>query len=201
MAFINHSTGELHCKIVYYGPGLGGKTTNLEYVHSRISSQNPVKMTTLATEGDRTLYFDLLPLDLGKILGYRTRFHVYTVPGQPRYKISRKIILNGVDGLVFVADSDPTRLFQNRESLVDLRGNLALSSRTLASVPMIFQYNKRDLADAVSPRQLDALLNSARCPVQEAVAKEGVGVLETLKTIIGAVVGELTKAKREAQLT
>ena len=132
MAFINHSTGELHCKIVYYGPGYGGKTTNLEYVHKRLTASSDVKLTMLATEGDRTLYFDLLPLDLGTILGYRTRFHLYTVPGQPRYKISRQIILQGVDGIVFVADSRANRLFQNRESLIDLRNNLALSTRTLA---------------------------------------------------------------------
>jgi len=201
MAFLNHSTGELHCKVVYYGPGLGGKTTNLEYVHSKISTPTLTKMTTLATEGDRTLYFDLLPLDLGEILGYRTRFHIYTVPGQPRYKISRRIILNGVDGIVFVADSSPSRLFQNRESLADLRENLALSSRALASIPLIFQYNKRDLRNALSTEQLNALLNSSRCPVHEAVATEGVGVLETLKSIFGTVVGELTKSTREVQRT
>lgn len=201
MAFFNHTTGELHCKIVYYGPGLGGKTTNLEYLHKRLSANSDVKLTTLATEGDRTLYFDLLPLDLGDILGFRTRFHLYTVPGQPRYRISRQIILQGVDCVVFVADSSPNRLFQNRESLLDLRTNLALTTRSLASMPLIYQYNKRDLSSAETSGQLDALLGSNGLPVFPAVATDGTGVLETLKAAIGAVVGELAQAETEARRT
>jgi mutual gliding-motility protein MglA len=201
MAFYNQSTGELHCKIVYYGPGFGGKTSNLIYVHKRLSAQADVKLTTLATEGDRTLYFDLLPLDLGNIMGFRTRFHLYTVPGQPRYRISRQIILQGVDGVVFVADSSPNRLFQNRESLIDLRTNLALTTRTLASLPLIYQYNKRDIPGAVAPEQLNALLGSNGTPVIPAVASEGTGVLETLKAAVGAVVGELSRTEVGAQQT
>ncbi len=199
MAFLNRSTGEISCKIVYYGPGFGGKTTNLECIFSRLAGRGEAKMTRLSTEGDRTLYFDLLPLDLGNILGFRTRLHLYTVPGQPRYNASRKIILQGVDGIVFVADSHPEQLFWNRVSLENLRRNLALSFRTLESVPLILQYNKRDLPSAVPAQQLERLLNGNGWPTYPAVATRGQGVIETLKAIVGAVVGELAKAQRGSQ--
>jgi len=193
MAFLNRASGEIHCKIVYYGPGWGGKTTNLERVFKRIAGRGDAQMTRLSTEGDRTLYFDLLPLDLGLILGYRTRLHLYTVPGQPRYNASRKIILEGVDGLVFVADSHPDQFFWNRVSFENLRRNLALFSRTLESVPLVLQYNKRDLPQAVSVEKLESLLNGGGWPAFPAVAIEGTGVLETLKAIVTTVVGELAQ--------
>ena len=200
MALLNRSTGEVHCKIVYYGPGFGGKTTNLEDVFKRIAGRGEAQMTRLSTEGDRTLYFDLLPLDLGNVLGYRTHLHLYTVPGQPRYNASRKIILEGVDGIVFVADSHPNQFFWNRVSFENLRRNLALASRTLESVPLVLQYNKRDLPEAVSIEQLERLLNSGGWPAYPAVASTGQGVIETLKAIVGVVVGELARGgeSREA---
>ena len=198
MAFLNRSTGEIHCKIVYYGPGFGGKTTNLECLFERLAGRGEVEMTRLSTEGDRTLYFDLLPLDLGNILGYRTRLHLYTVPGQPRYNASRKIILEGADGIVFVADSHPEQFFWNRVSFENLRRNLALSARTLESVPLVMQYNKRDLDELVPIEQLDRLLNGGRWPVLPAVAMRGEGVLESLKAIVGVVIGELAQVGRQS---
>jgi signal recognition particle receptor subunit beta len=199
MAFVNTAAGEIHCKIVYYGPGYGGKTTNLEYLFRRLAGRGGAQMTRLSTEGDRTLYFDLLPLDLGEILGYRTRLHLYTVPGQPRYNASRKIILEGVDGLVFVADSHPEQFFWNRVSFENLRRNLALMARTLESIPLVLQYNKRDLAQAVPTEQLDRLLNGGAWPTFPATAIQGEGVLETLKAILGGVVGELVRSRTAAR--
>ncbi len=196
MAFLNRAAGELHCKIVYYGPGFGGKTTNLEHLFGRLAGKTEAQMTRLATEGDRTLYFDLLPLDLGDILGYRTRLHLYTVPGQPRYNASRKIILEGVDGLVFVADSHPEQFFWNRVSLENLRRNLALTTRTLESVPMVMQYNKRDLPGAVPIEQLDRLLNPGLWPTFTSVATRGEGVVETLRAILNRVIKELARTAR-----
>ncbi|MCK4303931.1 MAG: gliding-motility protein MglA [Candidatus Eisenbacteria sp.] len=197
MAFLNRSMAEVHCKIVYYGPGFGGKTTNLEWIFSRLSNRGAVDMTRISTGRDRTLYFDLLPLDLGSIFGYRTRLHLYTVPGQPRYNASRRIILQGVDGIVFVADSHPEQLFWNRVSFENLRQNLLLTSRTLESIPLVMQYNKRDRHDAVAVDQLNRLLNGRAWPVYPSIATEGQGVLETLKAIVGIVVGELARGKCE----
>ncbi len=199
MAFFHRSAGELHCKIVYYGPGRGGKTTNLEYIHRRLAERQDMPLTRLNTTGDRTVYFDLLPLDLGTILGYRVRLHLYTVPGQPKYNASRRLVLRGVDGLVFVADSHPGQMFYNRESLENLRRNLAIFGRTLDSVPLIMQYNKRDLPHAVPMASLQALLNASRWPVFEAVAADGEGVVPTLKAVVGAVVSRLAAAERAAQ--
>ncbi len=196
MAFLNRSTGELHCKIVYYGPGFGGKTTNLEYVYERVGARCDSTMTRLKTEGDRTLFFDLLPLDLGAVLGYRTRLHLYTVPGQPRYNASRKIILQGADGIVFVADSHPDQLFWNRVSMENLHQNLLLDSRALDSVPLVLQYNKRDVRNAVPIDRLERLLNGGRWPTFEATATRGSGVLETLKEVIAAVVNELGQVQQ-----
>ena len=191
MAFVNRSTGELHCKIVYYGPGRGGKTTNLEYIHQRLVQRHDMPLTRLKTTGDRTIYFDLLPLDLGTILGYRTRLHLYTVPGQPKYNASRRLVLRGVDGLVFVADSHPGQMFYNRESLENLRRNLAIFGRPLDAIPLVMQYNKRDLPSAVEIASLDALLNASQWPVFEATASGGAGVIPTLKAAVAAVVAEL----------
>jgi len=197
MAFLNRATHEIDCKIIYYGPGFSGKTTNLEVLHARLATRRPGQLTRLATTGDRTLYFDLLPLDLGEVLGYRTRFHLYTVPGQPRYNASRKIILQGVDGIVFVADSHPAQLFWNRVSLENLRANLALTCRRLESIPLVLQYNKRDLPGAVPVNQLEQLLNAPGWPTRTASAVSGAGVVETLKTIVTAVVMELSETKKE----
>jgi signal recognition particle receptor subunit beta len=194
MAFLNHATREIHCKIVYYGPGFGGKTTNLEWIYDQLAGRGSVELTRLATDGDRTLFFDLLPLDLGNIYGYRTRLHLYTVPGQPRYNSSRKIVLQGVDGLVFVADSHPDQLFWNRVSLENLRQNLMVGGRELAKIPMVMQYNKRDLRQAVPVEQLERLINVEARPVHLSVATEGQGVLETLRAIVSAVVGEIAQA-------
>jgi signal recognition particle receptor subunit beta len=196
MAFLNRATGEIHCKIVYYGPGYGGKTTNLEWIHQRMAGRGSAQLCRLKTEGDRTLFFDLLPIDLGTLLGYRTRLHLYTVPGQPRYNASRRIILQGVDGLVFVADSHPEQLFWNRVSFENLRQNLLVLGRPLERLPLVLQYNKRDLPDAVALSQLERLLNGAGWQTIEAVAPEGRGVLETLKAIVAAVVGELAPRER-----
>ncbi len=198
MAFYNRSNGELHCKVVYYGPGRGGKTTNLEFIHRRLAERHDLPLTRLQTTGDRTIYFDLLPLDLGTILGYRIRLHLYTVPGQPKYNASRRLVLRGVDGLVFVADSHPGQMFYNRESLENLRRNLAIFGRTLDSVPLILQYNKRDLPNAVATSSLEALLNGGGWPTFEAVASSGEGVVPTLKAVVAAVVRELAaQPKRE----
>lgn len=195
MAFVNTAAGEIHCKIVYYGPGFGGKTTNLEWLFGRLAGRGGAQMTRLATEGDRTLYFDLLPLDLGEVLGFRTRLHLYTVPGQPRYNASRKIILEGVDGIVFVADSHPEQFFWNRVSFENLRRNLALLARPLESIPLVLQYNKRDLPGAVPTGQLDRLLNGGRWPTFPAVAIRGQGVLEALREILNGVIGELARSR------
>jgi signal recognition particle receptor subunit beta len=197
MAFLNATTREVHCKIVYYGPGLGGKTTNVEYVFSCLSPERRGDLISLKTAGDRTLYFDFLSLDLGTIKGLRTRFHLYTVPGQPRYNATRQIVLRGADGVVFVADSHPACLLANRESFDNLRQNLARDCRQLEALPLVFQYNKRDLPDAVPLRRLGSLLNGAGHPVFEAVAIRGDGVLPTLKGIIGAVLANLTESGSE----
>lgn len=194
MAFVNATAGEVHCKIVYYGPGLGGKTTNLEEVYRRMPTDRRGEFVSLKSGDDRTLYFDLLPLDLGRVAGLRTRFHVYTVPGQPCYDATRRLVLRGADGLVFVADSHPERLFANRESLDNLRSNLARELRPLEELPIVFQYNKRDLPGAVPVARLAALLNAGRAPSFEAIASRGVGVLPTLRHIIGAVLTEMASA-------
>ncbi|MCK4412938.1 MAG: gliding-motility protein MglA [Candidatus Eisenbacteria sp.] len=191
MAFIHVARRELHCKIVYYGPGLGGKTTNLRQLFDHLPPARRGELTCLDTVGERTLFFDLLPIELGRVRGLTTRIHLYTVPGQPRYNASRRIVLQGVDGVVFVADSDPRRFFANRHSLDNLRENLACQGRSRAAVPLVFQYNKRDLPGAVSREQLDRLLNGDGAPVQESVAQRGEGVRETLRTILGLTFSEL----------
>jgi signal recognition particle receptor subunit beta len=193
MALLNRATGEVHCKIVYYGPGFGGKTTNLEWLGARLAARQPAQLTRLATRGDRTLYFDLLPVDLGAVCGYRTRLHLYTVPGQPRYNASRRILLQGADGIVFVADSHPGQLFWNRESYENLRRNLAWYARPLESLPIVFQYNKRDLPDAAPVEQLDRLFGNGGHPRHLAAAVEGAGVVETLKSITAAVLNQVAR--------
>ena len=183
MSFVNYHTKEINCKIVYYGPGLGGKTTNIQHVYQRTASQSKGQMVTLNTENERTLFFDFLPLDLGMIRGFKTRFHLYTVPGQVFYEASRKLILRGVDGVVFVADSRVERMEANIESLEGLKKNLEEQGYDLQKIPLILQWNKRDLPNITSVQNLEAKLNELDFPSFEAVATTGEGVFETLKMI------------------
>ena len=187
MSFVNYHTKEINCKIVYYGPGLGVKTTNIQYIYQKTSSQNKGQMITLNTENERTLFFDFLPLDLGEIRGFKTRFHLYTVPGQVFYEASRKLILRGVDGLVFVADSQVERMEANLESFQGLERNLIDQGYDLAKVPMVMQWNKRDLPNIVPVEDLQMQLNKRKNPSFEAIASQGHGVFETLKMISKSV--------------
>jgi signal recognition particle receptor subunit beta len=193
MSFINYSSREINCKLVYYGPGLGGKTTNLQFIYARTSPEAKGKMISLATETERTLFFDFLPLSLGEIRGFKTRFHLYTVPGQVFYDASRKLILKGVDGVIFVADSQNERMEANIESLENLRLNLTEQGYNLDKLPYIIQYNKRDLPNAAPLDELRELLNPTHVPEFEACATTGVGVFETLKAIAKAVLTELRR--------
>src|SRR6202049_1242765 len=183
MTFINYASKEINCKIVYYGPGLGGKTTNLQYIYNKTSPDSKGKMISLATEADRTLFFDFLPLDLGSIRGFTTRFHLYTVPGQVFYDASRKLILKGVDGVVFVADSQVERTEANLESVENLRTNLAEQGYSLDKLPYVVQYKKGDLPNVASMDELRGMLNPTNVPDYEAVARTGVGVFDTLKSV------------------
>ena len=182
MSFINYSSREINCKIVYYGPGLCGKTTNLQYIYQKTNPAAKGKMISLATETERTLFFDFLPLSLGQIRGFKTRFHLYTVPGQVFYDASRKLILKGVDGVVFVADSQVERMEANLESLDNLRVNLSEQGYDLDTIPFVMQYNKRDLPNASSIEELSKLLNPRKVPEYGAVAVNGDGVFDTLKS-------------------
>jgi len=193
MSFINYSSREISCKIVYYGPGLCGKTTNLQYIYAKTNPEAKGKMISLATETDRTLFFDFLPLALAEIRGFKTRFHLYTVPGQVFYDASRKLILKGVDGVVFVADSQIERMEANLESVDNLRVNLAEQGYDLAKVPYVVQYNKRDLPNVVSLDELRNMINPTRVPEFEAIAPTGVGVFDTLKAVAKLVLTELKK--------
>ncbi len=193
MSFINYMAREINCKIVYYGPGLCGKTTNLQYIYERTNPEAKGKMISLATETDRTLFFDFLPLALGEIRGFKTRFHLYTVPGQVFYDASRKLILKGVDGVVFVADSQIARLEANQESLENLRTNLAEQGYSLDKIPFVIQYNKRDMPEIGTVEELRALLNPQNTPDFEGIARTGVGVFDTLKAVAKLVLTELRK--------
>jgi signal recognition particle receptor subunit beta len=181
MSYVNHLAKEINCKIVYYGPGLCGKTTNVQHIFSITRDDSKGKMISLATETDRTLFFDFLPIDLGSIRGFKVRFHLYTVPGQVFYDASRKLVLRGADGLVFVADSQPNRSEANVESLENLEQNLLEYGMSLEKVPFVIQYNKRDLEDVMSVEDLRAQLNPRGVPDFEACAAKGPGVIETLK--------------------
>ncbi len=183
MSLVNHSTKEITAKIVYYGPGRCGKTTNLQYVFSRLPEERRGKIVSLATEKDRTLFFDFLPLDLGPISGFQTRFQLYTVPGQVYYNATRRLVLQGADGVVFVADSQRSLWDENRESLDNLRENLSSWGMTLEELPLVFQYNKRDLPDIALPSELARLLDVGSRPAFEGVAVQGRGVLDTLRAI------------------
>ena len=191
MSFINYSSREINCKIVYYGPGLCGKTTNLQYIYSKTNPDLKGKMISLATETERTLFFDFLPLALGQIRGFRTRFHLYTVPGQVFYDASRKLILKGVDGVVFVADSQIERMEANIESLENLRLNLAEQGYDLDRLPCVIQYNKRDLPNVAPLDEMQRVLNPKGLTEFEACATKGTGVFETLKAVARSVLREL----------
>ncbi len=191
MSYINHLAKEINCKIVYYGPGLCGKTTNLQHIFETTREGSKGKMISLATETERTLFFDFLPIDLGSIRGYKVRFHLYTVPGQVFYDASRKLVLRGSDGVIFVADSQPSRTEANVESLDNLETNLRECNSSLAQVPFVIQYNKRDVPDVMPVEQLRALLNPMGVPEFEANAKSGEGVLGTLKGLAKLVVTRL----------
>jgi len=193
MSFINYASREINCKIVYYGPGLCGKTTNLQYVYQKTAADAKGKMISLATETERTLFFDFLPLALGEIRGFKTRFHLYTVPGQVFYDASRKLILKGVDGVVFVADSQEERYDANIESLDNLRFNLQEQSYDLDKIPYIIQYNKRDLPNAMPVEELRKDLNPTGVPDFEACAATGEGVFETLKAVAKLILIDLKK--------
>ena len=191
MSFINYSSREINCKIVYYGPGLCGKTTNLQWIYSKTNPDLKGKMISLATETERTLFFDFLPLALGEIRGFKTRFHLYTVPGQVFYDASRKLILKGVDGVVFVADSQIERMEANVESLENLKLNLAEQGAKLEDTPFVIQYNKRDLPNAAPLEEMKQLLNPGGLPDFEACATDGTGVFETLKAVARSVLRNL----------
>ncbi len=193
MSFINYSSREINCKIVYYGPGLCGKTTNLQYVYAKTNPEAKGKMISLATETERTLFFDFLPLSLGEIRGFKTRFHLYTVPGQVFYDASRKLILKGVDGVVFVADSQIERMEANLESVENLRVNLSEQGYQLDKIPYVVQYNKRDLPNVATVEELHRLINPKNVPEYQAVAPTGVGVFDTLKAVAKLVLTELKK--------
>lgn len=193
MSFINYSAREINCKIVYYGPGMCGKTTNLQYIYSKMRPEARGKMISLATETERTLFFDFLPLSLGDVRGFKTRFHLYTVPGQVFYDASRKLILKGVDGVVFVADSQVIRMDANLESFENMRVNLKEQGYDLDRIPLVIQYNKRDLQSIASVSELHALLNYRNVPEFEAIATRGSGVFESLKAVIKFVLIELRK--------
>lgn len=195
MSFINYSSREINCKIVYYGPGLCGKTTNLQYIYARTNPDAKGKMISLATETERTLFFDFLPLSLGEIRGFKTRFHLYTVPGQVFYDASRKLILKGVDGVVFVADSQVERYDANIESFENLEYNLLEQGYELDKIPYVVQYNKRDLPNIVPVEDLKGLVNEKGVPDFEAVATTGYGVFNTLKAVAKLVLTELKRGR------
>lgn len=193
MTFINYASREINCKIVYYGPGLCGKTTNLQYIYDSTAPQAKGKLISLATETERTLFFDFMPLELGTVRGFKTRFHLYTVPGQVYYDASRKLILKGVDGVVFVADSQEERMDANIESLYNLEENLEAQGFDLMKIPYVLQLNKRDLPNVVPSEELTSELLKKGEPVYEAVATSGEGVFDTLKAVAKQVLTELRK--------
>jgi len=193
MSFINYSSREINCKIVYYGPGLCGKTTNLQFIYAKTNAAAKGRLISLATETERTLFFDFLPLSLGEIKGFKTRFHLYTVPGQVFYDASRKLILKGVDGVVFTADSQIARMEANLESVDNLRLNLAEHGFDLDKIPYVIQYNKRDLPNISPVDELRQMLNTRGVPEFLAIASRGIGVFDTLKSIAKLVLLELKK--------
>jgi len=193
MSLVNFTTREITCKIVYYGPGRSGKTTNLQYIYGQVPDDRKGRMVSLATQTDRTLFFDFLPLELGTVRGFKTRFHLYTVPGQVFYDASRKLILKGVDGVIFVADSQVERMDANVEAIENLQTNLKAQGYDLMTIPYVLQLNKRDLPNVSGAAEMVQLLRKKGEPVIEAVASKGTGVFETLKGVAKLVLQELTK--------
>jgi hypothetical protein len=191
MVQINFADKQVNAKIVYYGPGMSGKTTNLEVIHQRAPEANRGDLTSISTDGDRTLFFDFMPLDLGMVAGMRTCFQVYTVPGQVYYSSTRKLVLQGVDGVIFIADSSPNMMEENLESMRDLEANLAEYGRAAGELPMVIQYNKRDVPGALSIAELEEQLNTRGVPAFEAIANTGQGVFPTLKAVAAAVLDSL----------
>jgi signal recognition particle receptor subunit beta len=191
MALINVASHEIHCKIVYYGTGFCGKTTNLQYIHGHAPKQAHGELLTIATESERTLFFDFLPLDLGSVNDFRVRFHLYTVPGQVLYERTRLAVLNGVDGIVFVVDSQPDKLEENFQSLIELETNMRRLGSDLGDFPLVFQWNKRDIEGAVGVVTLDRYLNRRHKVSFEAAAVKGDGVFPTLRSICKAVMARL----------
>jgi signal recognition particle receptor subunit beta len=196
MVQINFAQKQVNAKVVYYGPGMSGKTTNLEIVHQRAPTPNRGDLTSISTDGDRTLFFDFMPLDLGTVAGMRTCFQLYTVPGQVYYNSTRKLVLQGVDGVVFVADSSASMVEENLESMRNLEQNLAEYGKSLASMPLIIQYNKRDLPDALPVDELNRLLNPYGAPCFEAIANSGQGVFPTLKALAARVLESIHTGNR-----
>jgi mutual gliding-motility protein MglA len=195
MSLVNFTTREITCKIVYYGPGRSGKTTNLQYVYSQVPADRKGRMVSLATQTDRTLFFDFLPLDLGTISGFATKFQLYTVPGQVYYNATRKLVLQGADGVVFVADSQLRQLDENIESLQNLQSNILEHGVDARTLPMVLQFNKQDLPPELilSPQELDEALNFRNCQTFPADALHGVGVFETLKGVASEVLRRLSQ--------
>jgi len=193
MVQINFSLKEVNCKVVYYGPGLSGKTTNLEVVHQKAPVASVGDLTSIATEGDRTLFFDFLPLNLGQVAGMKTKFQIYTVPGQVYYNSTRKLVLQGSDGVVFVADSKRGKMDENLESLNNLLDNLKEYGMDIATTPVVMQYNKRDLPDIYSVEEMNEAMNKWGFPHFEAVARDGTGVFPTLKHLAGMVLESLNR--------
>lgn len=191
MSFVNYNSKEINCKIVYFGPAMSGKTTNLQYIYSQTHPEGKGKMISLQTDTERTLFFDFLPLALGTLRGFKIRFHLYSVPGQSYYDASRKLILRGVDGIVFVSDSSVTRMEANLESFATLRENLEEQGYEIESIPLVFQYNKRDLPNVCPFPEMEKVLNPRGLPAFEAVASNGMGVLETLKGLSKLILKDL----------
>jgi signal recognition particle receptor subunit beta len=195
MTFINYASREINCKIVYYGPGLCGKTTNLQHIYDKSTVGTKGKLISLATETDRTLFFDFLPLELGTVRGFKTRFHLYTVPGQVFYDASRKLILKGVDGVIFVADSQEERMDANLEALDNLVTNLKGQGYDFNTIPYVLQFNKRDLPTALPVEEMKKALCRRNEPIVEACASKGIGVFETLRAVAKVVLQELNKGQ------
>ena len=193
MTFINYASREINCKIVYYGPGLCGKTTNIQWIYEQAHPEKKGKLVSLATETDRTLFFDFLPLDMGMVKGFKVRFHLYTVPGQVFYDASRKLILRGCDGVIFVADSQRARMEANIESIANLATNLKENGFDIRSMPYVLQLNKRDMPSAAPVTEMERLLRFRNEPMIEGVANQGTGVIETLKACARQILLELQK--------
>jgi signal recognition particle receptor subunit beta len=193
MTFINYASREINCKIVYYGPGLCGKTTNIQWIYEQAHPDKKGKLVSLATETDRTLFFDFLPLDMGMVKGFKVRFHLYTVPGQVFYDASRKLILRGCDGMIFVADSQRPRMEANIESIANLATNLKENGFDIRTIPYVLQLNKRDMPTAATAVEMEQLLRFRNEPMIEAVANQGTGVIETLKACARQILLELQK--------